>query len=170
MFKKNLSNIVNVNSFKKKLKQLASIISCGILCYIPNISSASNNIDDITDANANPPLRIEDKIPFTIDSVQLQYMSSAMYMEATAYSPDEGGIITASGHSLYDIIGWGCASNDFPLGTQLWIECPSAPWINGTYTVLDRGGMGSGIVDIAMNNIDECYEFGRRAIYVTVIN
>ena len=157
MFKEKFNNIINLNLWKKRI---ASIIGFGILSISTNAFA--------TDYNTN--VNITNDIPLLTNTFNMQYVSSGMYMEATAYSPDESGSITASGYSLYDIIGWGCASNDFPIGTELYIECPSAPWINGTYTVLDRGGMGSGIVDIAMNNIDECYEFGRRAIYVTVIN
>jgi len=160
MFKEKFNNIVNLNNLKKNLKYLASIVSCSIFCYIPNISSAHV---------INTNLNVADDIPSLANTLSIQYVSSEICMEATAYSPDEGGSYTASGHNLYDVIGWGVASNDFPIGTQLWIECPSAPWINGTYTVLDTGGMGYGIIDIAMNNIDECYEFGRRTIYVTVL-
>ena len=29
--------------------------------------------------------------------------------------------------------------------------------------------MGYGIIDIAMNDINECYSFGRRDIYVTIL-
>ena len=159
MFKEKINNIVNINNWKKRI---ASIIGCGILFYTSSASALEYNI--------NTNIFAED-IPYNIFQPNIPYvnLSSTIYMEATAYSPDEGGIITASGHNLYDIIGWGCASNDFPIGTELYIECPSAPWINGVYTVLDTGSMGSGVVDIAMNNIDECYSFGRRAIYVTVL-
>lgn len=163
MFKKNLSSIVNVNNLKKKLKQLASIISCCSFCVTTNVACASVNNSNIIE-----DLKIE-QAPLVIAPLEVQYMSSSVCMEATAYSPDESGIVTASGHNLYDVIGWGCASNDFPIGTCLYIECPSAPWIDGTYTVLDTGGMGYGVVDIAMNNATECYEFGRRIIYVTVL-
>ena len=160
MFKEKFNNIVKSSSLKKHFKRLIGIIGCSMLCCIPNVSSAhviTTNID------------VTNEIPSLANTLAIQYVSSEMCMEATAYSPDESESITASGHNLYDIIGWGVASNDFPIGTQLWIECPSAPWINGTYTVLDTGGMGLGIIDIAMNNMDECYEFGRRTIYVTVL-
>lgn len=166
MFKEKINNIVSLNGFKKNLKHLVSIISCSILCCVSNVSSAYD-IDVNTNSEKN--FFFEKGIVSLINDQNIQYVSSEMCMEATAYSPDESGSITASGHNLYDIIGWGVASNDFPIGTQLWIECPSAPWINGTYTVLDTGGMGYGVIDIAMNNMDECYEFGRRTIYVTVL-
>lgn len=157
-FKKIFNNIVNIN-IKAKLKKLCNIICCSSLLLLPASTSAQ-----MLDIN-----KLE-KIPDISDQVPIQYMSNFICMEATAYSGDESGTITASGHNIYDIVGWGCAANDFSLGTQLYIECPSAPWINGTYTVLDTGGMGYGVIDIAMNNIDECYDFGRRTIYVTVLD
>ena len=64
------------------------------------------------------------------------------------------------------------ASNDFALGTQLYIECPSYPAINGVYTVRDRGGMGSGVIDIWFGcdaTYSEMANFGRRTIYVEVL-
>lgn len=164
MFKEKFNNIIGLSGFKTKLKHLVSIVSCSMLCCIPSTSSAY-----VVDTDIKETVNIENGIQSLNTNYNVQYISYEMCMEATAYSPDEGGSITASGHSLYDVIGWGVASNDFPIGTQLWIECPSAPWINGTYTVLDTGAMGYGVIDIAMNNMDECYEFGRRTIYVSVL-
>ena len=155
-FKKNFNKIANIDILKSKLKQFCYIIGCSsLLLMSPSLANAESfNIDN-----------------FNYNNIELQYVSvNEICMEATAYSGDESGSITASGYNIYDIVGWGCASNDFPIGTELYIECPSAPWINGIYTVLDTGGMGSGVIDIAMNNIDECYDFGRRTIYVTVLN
>lgn len=57
----------------------------------------------------------------------------------------------------------GCAaSNQFPIGTTIYIENI------GTFTVLDRCG-NDGIVDIYMNTVDECYQFGVQYANVYVI-
>ena len=57
----------------------------------------------------------------------------------------------------------GCAaSNHFPIGTTIYIENI------GTFTVLDRCG-NDGIVDIYMNTVDECYQFGVQYANVYVI-
>lgn len=56
-----------------------------------------------------------------------------------------------------------CASNYFPLGTVLYIEG------YGRYTVCDRGGMASNVIDIYMSSYDECIKFGRRSAVVTVV-
>lgn len=57
----------------------------------------------------------------------------------------------------------GCAaSNHFPIGTVIYIENI------GTFTVLDRCG-NDGIVDIYMNTVDECYQFGVQYANVYVV-
>lgn len=63
----------------------------------------------------------------------------------------------------YPYVG-ACASNYFPLGTILYIEG------YGTYTVCDRGGMASNVIDIYMSSREECIQFGRRSALVTVVN
>lgn len=107
---------------------------------------------------------------FKLNNIDMQYCSYGYdVMEATAYSPDEGWNITASGIPLHEVIYYGVASNDYPLHSRLYIECPSAPWINGEYVVVDRMAY-SGCIDIAMGSIEECINFGRRTIYVSVID
>lgn len=57
----------------------------------------------------------------------------------------------------------GCAaSNHFPIGTTIHIENI------GTFTVLDRCG-NDGIIDIYMNTVNECYQFGVQYANVYVI-
>lgn len=59
------------------------------------------------------------------------------------------GGITASGAEA--TVGRTVASNDFPFGTELYIEGI------GYRTVEDRGGMSSGVLDVLCNNHPECY-------------
>ena len=100
-------------------------------------------------------------------------VEAATTFQATAYSHQEAGnnytadgTYIGDGSKAYTI----CASNYFRLGTLLYIECPSYPSVNGTYRVADRGGMSSNVVDLLLPTISDCYSFGRRKIYVTVVS
>lgn len=50
--------------------------------------------------------------------------------------------------------GYTVASNDYPLGTRIYIEGL------GEFVVEDTGGMGSGVIDIYMGDVETCYQFG----------
>lgn len=70
----------------------------------------------------------------------------------TAYSAGDGltpSTTMANGEEVY--VG-AVAYNDVPLGTRIEID-------GMIYTVCDRVG-SDGVVDIYMNTIDECFEFG----------
>ena len=121
-----------------------------------------------------PPTDIE---PPSIESVDEYTLISTGYnatvMEATCYSL-EGGSITADGTYVGDLPfeAYIVASNDFPLGTQLYITCDSYPDINGIYTVRDTGGMGYGVIDIWFGADATYYDmaaFGRRTVRVEVL-
>lgn len=139
---------------------VSSIISGSILLSSNSALAYYNSIlvpEIVNDLNIRSP-------------IQVKYVSSSMEFKATAYSLEEGSHITASGQSLYDVTGYAVASNYFPIGTRLYIECPSASYVDGEYTVLDTGDMASNVIDIAMWTISECNSFGIRTIYVTVLD
>ena len=99
---------------------------------------------------------------------------SAMVMEATCYNSDEsGGQWTADGTFCADLPfdARFVASNDFPLGSRLYITCDSYPAINGEYTVRDRMAY-SGVIDIWFgcdSSYEDMMDFGRRTIHVTYL-
>lgn len=131
------------------------------------------NINKYTDIDINTLIERQFPVPICYTQVQdetIVFGDSTLSFEATAYSLEEGSHITASGLSLYDVTGYCVASNYFPIGTKLYIECPSYPSINGEYVVLDTGGMPDYVIDISFWTVEECYNFGRRQIYVTVLN
>lgn len=80
------------------------------------------------------------------------------HFEVTAYT--HTGNPTASGE--YPVAGRTVASNDFPIGTRLRIN-------GNIYVVEDRGGMGSGVIDLFMDSEQECVEWGRRVLEVEVL-
>ena len=80
------------------------------------------------------------------------------HFEITAYT--HTGNLTASGE--YPVAGRTVASNDFPIGTRLRIN-------GNIYIVEDRGGMGSGVIDLFMDSEQECIEWGRRVMEVEVL-
>lgn len=60
--------------------------------------------------------------------------------------------ITASGKPVE--YGYTCGSNDYPLGTLLWIEG------YGLYEVMDTGNMASGVIDICVASHEEAIQRG----------
>lgn len=62
------------------------------------------------------------------------------------------GGITASGKPVE--YGYTCGSNDYPLGTLLWIEG------YGLYEVMDTGNMASGVIDICVESHEEALQRG----------
>jgi len=90
-------------------------------------------------------------------SGELEY---AGIFELTAYS--ETGNTCANGN--YPTVGHTAASNYFPLGTKIYIEGM------GEYTIEDRGGMASNVIDIYMGDYDTCIEFGRKQAGIYIIN
>jgi len=163
-FKGKIKNLVKHScSLKKIVLSSLCLLGVNLLAtpvYANNVSVSEKLISEVS---------IPEKIS-RVDNVELEYASYGYTdtLEATAYSPEEGWNITASGIPLIDCINWGCASNDYPLYSWIYIECPSAPWINGRYQVLDRMAY-SGCIDLAMSTINECNSFGRRTVYVTQV-
>lgn len=89
-------------------------------------------------------------------SGELEY---AGVFELTAYP--ETGNTCANGN--YPTVGHTAASNYFPLGTKIYIEGM------GEYTIEDRGGMASNVIDIYMGDYNACVQFGRRQAGIYVI-
>ena len=60
--------------------------------------------------------------------------------------------------------GYTVASNDYPLGTRIYIEGL------GEFVVEDTGGMGSGVIDIYMGDVETCIQFGVQSGNVYVLD
>ena len=87
-------------------------------------------------------------------------MTYVGYYELTAY--EWTGNPCANGN--YPTTGYTVACNTLPLGTTIYIEG------YGTYVVEDTGGMGGGVVDIYMGDVNTCYEFGRQVANIYIID
>lgn len=79
--------------------------------------------------------------------------------ELTAYTWT--GNPCASG--VYPEDGITVASNTIPLGTKIYIEGI------GERTVQDTGGMSGGVIDIYMDNYNDCIQFGRQSAEVYIL-
>ena len=64
----------------------------------------------------------------------------------------------------YPTPGYTVASNDYPLGTRIYIEGL------GEFVVEDTGGMGSGVIDIYMGDVETCIQFGVQSGNVYVLD
>lgn len=119
---------------------------------------------------------VTDEVPATLTE-DTSYAS-----DSNDYSYDNSGSGTASGSYLgvytltaYEWTGNACANgnyptegytvacNSLPLGTQIYIEG------YGTFTVEDRGGMGSNVIDIYLGDVSACYDFGVRSAAVYIV-
>lgn len=83
-------------------------------------------------------------------------------VKCTAYSAGDGltpSTTMANGEEVY--VG-AVAYNDVPLGTKIEID-------GAVYTVCDRVG-SDGVVDIYMNTVDECFDFGVQYKTVKIYN
>jgi len=87
-------------------------------------------------------------------------MTYVGYYELTAY--EWTGNTCANGN--YPTTGYTVACNSLPLGTTIYIEG------YGTYVVEDTGGMGGGVVDIYMGDVDTCIQFGRQGANIYIVN
>ncbi len=87
-------------------------------------------------------------------------------VQATAYSREEGGYITATGINLFEN-PWVIAVD--PSVIPLWstVEVPGY----GIAVAGDTGGAIKGnIIDLHMNTIAECEQWGRRTVTITILN
>jgi 3D (Asp-Asp-Asp) domain-containing protein len=88
--------------------------------------------------------------------------------KATAYNY---GTTTASGTRVQQGRTIAVDPRVIPLGTKVKIVSPTHPHLNGVYTAEDTGGAVKGnIIDIYMSSYDRAIEFGRRTIYVEILN
>ena len=101
--------------------------------------------------------------------------SAVYYGNATAYTNDQGlaGEWTASG--LPAQVGVVAVDPDvIPYGTRLYITTEDGSYTYGYCVAGDTGSFiydGTGtIVDLFFNTVGECYEFGRRAVIVYVLD
>lgn len=154
----------NIISENNKLKQSINVLN-------DQINELHNQIQS---NNQSTPANIQQSsIESSNEYMLISTGYNSMLMEATCYS-SEGGSITADGTYVGDLPfeAYIVASNDFPLGTQLYITCDSYPSINGVYTVRDTGGMGYGVIDIwfgAGATYHDMAAFGRRTVRVEVL-
>ena len=91
--------------------------------------------------------------------------SNVMVMEASAYLPTDGGgdCITATGiPATHGVVA--VDPDVIPLGTQVYVPG------YGIAIAADTGGMIEGaMIDLCMENYDDCMDFGRRDIDVYIL-
>lgn len=88
-------------------------------------------------------------------------------MEATAYCY---GSITKTGTSPVEGRTIAVDPEVIPLGSRVYVSCESWPEIDGTYVAEDTGGVIKGnIIDVYMQDYDDCIQWGRRQVEVRVM-
>ena len=88
-------------------------------------------------------------------------------MEATAYCY---GSITKTGTSPVEGRTIAVDPEVIPLGSRVHVSCESWPEIDGTYVAEDTGGAIKGnIIDVYMQDYDDCIQWGRRQVEVRVL-
>lgn len=103
-------------------------------------------------------------------------VSGMMKFRSTAYSDQEpyeigGGVITASGTHVTEGRTIAVDPRVIKLGSKVKIICPDFPSVNGVYLAEDTGGAIKGnIIDIYMHSESKTIQFGRRTIYVEILN
>jgi 3D (Asp-Asp-Asp) domain-containing protein len=99
------------------------------------------------------------------------YSGTTMTMEATAYSSDPadvlgGGTVTATGQNLLENpMAVAVDPSVIPLGTRLYVEG------YGEAIASDTGGAIKGnIIDVHFPTNDQCIQWGRRTVQVTILD
>ena len=131
-----------------------------------------------------PRIDLEEPVEEFINSTPLSGFSAPIATsegqesEPVEYASEEPGGMTPLGNyqlTAYEWTGSPCANgnyptegytvacNSLPLGTKIYIEG------YGTYTVEDRGGMGSNVIDIYLGDAGECVQFGRQNAQVYIV-
>ena len=93
--------------------------------------------------------------------------TKVMRIQATAYNSANTSNITASGTAPK----WGTVAVDrrvIPLGTEIFVTSLNGAWSYGVGLCEDTGVIGQR-VDLYMNSLEECYQFGRRDVYVYIL-
>ncbi len=90
-----------------------------------------------------------------------------LMMEATAYCY---GNITKTGTSPVEGRTIAVDPEVIPLGSKVYVSCDTWPEIDGTYVAEDTGGAIKGnIIDVYMQDYDDCIQWGRRQVEVRVL-
>ena len=99
-----------------------------------------------------------------------QPVGQTFIMESTAYSSDPadalgGGTVTATGQNLLtNPMAVAVDPNVIPLGTRLYVEG------YGEAIASDTGGAIKGnIVDVHFSTYEQCIQWGRRQVKVTIL-
>lgn len=130
---------------------------------IPNFA---NNDDPVSSITTN-----EDGTGFiTLENGQVITFSAVRTMKGTAYNCNEPGLstVTASGTTVH----WGVVAVDrkiIPLGTKLYIVSNDGYCVYGFAIAEDTGVRGER-VDLYMNSIEECIQFGVRNCTVYILD
>jgi 3D (Asp-Asp-Asp) domain-containing protein len=90
-----------------------------------------------------------------------------LVFEATAYCY---GNITKTGTSPVEGRTIAVDPEVIPLGSRVYVSCESWPEVNGWYIAEDTGGVIKGnIIDVYMQDYDDCIQWGRRQVEVRVL-
>ena len=106
----------------------------------------------------------------TAQAAMTQPVGQTFIMESTAYSSDPadalgGGTVTATGQNLLtNPMAVAVDPNVIPLGTRLYVEG------YGEAIASDTGGAIKGnIVDVHFSTYEQCIQWGRRQVKVTIL-
>ncbi|MBR3692786.1 MAG: G5 domain-containing protein [Clostridia bacterium] len=103
----------------------------------------------------------------TLSNGTVRRYTKIMRVQATAYNAANTVNITAVGTTPK----WGTVAVDrrvIPLGTEIFVTSIDGSWSYGVGLCEDTGVIGNR-VDLYMNSLEECYQFGRRDVYVYIL-
>ncbi len=108
----------------------------------------------------------ETKTATTEETTASEHSGTTLTMEATAYSAEEGGTLTATGQNLLENpMAIAVDPSVIPLGTRLYVEG------YGEAVAVDTGGAIKGnIIDVHFPTIAQCIQWGRRSVQVTILD
>ena len=130
------------------------------------LANFANNDDPVSSITTN-----EDGTGFiTLENGRVITFNAVRTMKGTAYNCNEPGLgtITASGTTVH----WGVVAVDrrvIPLGTKLFIVSNDGYCVYGFAIAEDTGVRGERI-DLYMNSIEECVQFGVRNCTVYILD
>lgn len=151
-FKSSQDKLINWNDIEKVTKEQKSVT---VVTSTQTTETTYEEKEAAVSEESTPENENTEGIVGETEGGSMTYVG---WFELTAYT--HTGNPMASG--IMPFVG-ACACNSLPLGTVIYIEG------YGTFTVLDTGGMGGGVIDIFMDSYDECIQFGRQGGNVYII-
>lgn len=134
-----------------------------------NVTSTDNSAAVQTSGEYGIPSYVEDGVLYDASGNQVPY-KNVLYGSGTAYYA-EPGALTATGTPAY-VGGVAVNPNIIPYGTNMFIVSEDG-FVYGYATAIDTGGAlmdGTALVDCFYPTYDDCVVFGRRNVYVYILD